>query len=126
RSGFLVVCLAVGGVTPALAATYRIGPGDLAGFAQLPGLKPGDLVEVAGGASYGPVVLKDSGAVDQKIVVRGLRVGGKRPVLMGDVNTLDVAGSHVVIEGFDITGGTSRCVFHRANDVVLRDSVIHD
>ena len=33
------------------------------------------------------------------------------------VNTLDVSGSHVTIEGFDITGGTSRCVFHRANDV---------
>src|SRR3954468_7661257 len=112
--------------SPARAATYQIGPGKLAGFAQLPALKPGDVVEVDGGASYGSVTLKTDGTADQKITIRGMRVGGKRPVLNGGVNTLDIASSHVVIEGFDITGGTSRCVFHRANDVTIRDTVIHD
>jgi hypothetical protein len=127
RALTIVVSASVAATTSsALAATYQIGPGQLSGFAQLPALKPGDVVEVAGGASYGAVTLKNDGTKDQKITFRGVRVGGKRPVLSGGVNTLDIGASHVVIEGFDITGGSSRCVFHRADDVVLRDSVIHD
>src|SRR4051812_10435698 len=127
-TGLTIVVSAFAAVitSPARAATYQIGPGKLAGFAQLPALKPGDVVEVDGGASYGSVTLKTDGTAAQKITIRGIRVGGKRPVLNGGVNTLDIASSHVVIEGFVITGGTSRCVFHRANDVTIRDTVIHD
>jgi MYXO-CTERM domain-containing protein len=117
---------AVAASQAAHAATYQIGPGKLAGFAQLPALQPGDVVEVDGNASYGSVTLKTNGTAEQKITIRGIRVDGKRPVLNGGVNTLDIASSHVVIEGFDITGGSSRCVFHRANDVTIRDTVIHD
>jgi hypothetical protein len=122
----VVSAFVAGAASQAHAATYQIGAGKLAGFAQLPALKPGDVVEVDGGASYGSVTLKNDGTADQKITFRGVRVGGKRPVLNGGVNTLDIGASHVVIEGFDITGGSSRCVFHRANDVTIRDTVIHD
>ena len=57
-------------------ATYQIGTGagKLPGFAQLPALKPGDVVEVDGGASYGPLLLKIDGTAAQKITVRGIRV----------------------------------------------------
>jgi hypothetical protein len=113
--------------SPALAATHQVGPGKpISTLSQLPALQPGDVVEIDGGASYGPMLVKANGTPAQKITIRGVRVGGKRPVLNGGTNTLDIAGSHVVIEGLDITGGSSRCVFHRANDVTLRDSVIHD
>jgi hypothetical protein len=122
----VVSAFVAGAASQAFGATYQIGPGKLAGFAQLPALKPGDVVEVAGGASYGAVTLKTDGSADQKITFRGIRVGGKRPVLNGGTNTLQIDSSHVVIEGFDITGGSSRCVFHHANDVTIRDTVIHD
>src|SRR4051794_13722750 len=117
RSGLTFVGLAalIGAAPSANAATYQVGPGKIAGFGQLPALRPGDVVEIEAGA-YGPLLVKDSGTAADKIVIRGLRAGGRRPVLSGGVNTLDISGSHVVIEGLDITGGTSRCVFHRAND----------
>jgi hypothetical protein len=30
------------------------------------------------------------------------------------------------MEGFEITGGSSRCVFHQSDDLTLRDVVVHD
>ena len=30
------------------------------------------------------------------------------------------------MEGFEITGGSSRCVFHQSDDLTLRDLVVHD
>jgi hypothetical protein len=56
----------------------------------------------------------------------GLRSGARRPVLAGGATTVELRGDHYLLEGFEITGGTSRCLFHHADDVRVRDVVIHD
>ncbi len=111
------------------AATYSIGPSrelrDLQAVAAR--LQPGDVVLVDGDATYpGDLLLRNDGAAGNKITIRGRRVAGKRPVLAGGRTTIEIRGSHYQIEGFELTGGAARCVFHHANDVTLADSVIHD
>jgi hypothetical protein len=118
------------------AETYRVGPGrthkNLQAVARI--LKPGDLVEVDGNVTYpGGVTFTRPGTAADPIVIRGLLVDGKRPVISGGTNTVhfrtDVIGSgadHYVMEGFEITGGSSRCVFHQSNELTLRDVVVHD
>jgi hypothetical protein len=124
-------CALAGALSPATAwaATYAVGPGrplpDLQAVARL--LKPGDRVEVDGGATYrGDVVLAAPGTAQAKITIVGVRAGGRRPVIQGGVNTIEIRGDHYVIEGLEITGGTSRCLFHHADDVTVRDTVVHD
>jgi MYXO-CTERM domain-containing protein len=128
----LAMGLAVGlaaGPRAALAATYAVGPGrphaDLQAVASL--LRPGDRVEVDGGAVYpGDVILREPGAPGAPITIAGRRVRGLRPVFAGGVTTLEVRGGHVVLEGLEITGGSARCLFHHADDVTVRDTVVHD
>jgi hypothetical protein len=109
--------------------TYQVGPGkpyaNLQAVASL--LKPGDVVQVYGGATYaGGVRLTRAGSASSKIKIVGVRVNGQRPVLAGGTNSIEFAGNHYVFEGFDVTGGTSRCVYHHAHDITIRDTVIHD
>jgi hypothetical protein len=110
------------------AATYQVGPGKT--YANLAAVAPvlaaGDVVEVTGDTTYSSVRFEKAGSQDKKITIRGIRVNGKRPVLSGGANTVEFAGNHYVMEGFDITGGSSRCVFHHAHDITLRDSVVHN
>jgi hypothetical protein len=55
-----------------------------------------------------------------------MRVNGLRPVISGGTNTVEFQQSdHVVFEGFDVTGGSSRCILQGSDDVTVRDSVIH-
>ncbi|WP_437809813.1 right-handed parallel beta-helix repeat-containing protein [Sorangium sp. So ce1078] len=113
----------------AAGTTYQVGPsrsyktiGDVADR-----LKPGDVVEVDGNATYsGNIRITKWGTPSAKITIRGKRVSGKRPVLKGGTNTIELNANHVVLEGFDVTGGTSRCVFHHGHDVTIRDTVVHD
>src|SRR4051812_34686024 len=75
--------------------TYEVGPGKA--FASLKDvatrLKPGDVVNLYGNATYaGDVNLTAAGTVASKITIHGVRVNGKRPVLSGGDNTLHVAG----------------------------------
>jgi hypothetical protein len=112
-----------------LAATYQVGPGKP--YATLnavaPKLLPGDVVEVMGDKVYtGGVLLSKAGTSTQKITIKGVRVNGKRPVLSGGTNTIEMAGNHNVLEGFDITGGTSRCLYHHGHEITVRDTVVHD
>jgi hypothetical protein len=121
---------------PLEATTYRVGPGrtykNLQAVAGL--LNPGDVVEVDGDATYpGDATFRRPGAAGNRIVIRGVRVNGRRPVLSGGTNTIhfrtDDIGSgadHYVLEGFEITGGSNRCVFHQADDLTLRDVAVHD
>jgi MYXO-CTERM domain-containing protein len=127
-----VLSVAVGVALTALAAkgratTYQLGPTrTYKTFAALPTLRPGDVVEVDGGATYASVVFDAPGTAAQKITVRGIPVGGQRPIISGGTNTVEVQGDHFVLDGFDLTGGSSRCFYHHADDVTLRNSVIHD
>src|SRR5690606_7729403 len=118
-------CLA----TPAfaLAATYTVGPSgrqytQLSTLVSNVNLEPGDVVLVDGGRTYsGNIVVgsNDSGAPGNPVTFRWNRaVGSSRPVLSGGSHTIKFQQSnHVVFEGFEVTGGTSSCIFSEAHDV---------
>lgn len=116
-------------VLPSLARadTYRLGTSAAADFrqlAELPTLAPGDVVELEGDLDYtGGHRFDDAGTAASPIVVRG--VGG-RPRIAGGTNTIEAAGNHYVFEQLDLSGGSSRCFFHHADDITIRDSVVHD
>src|SRR6185503_15326989 len=114
---------------PSFATTYQVGPSrtykTLGAVASM--LNPGDVVEVDGNATYaGGIVLGRAGAAGNPITVRGIRVNGQRPVLSGGTNTIEIQGDHYVLEGFDVTQGSFRCVYHHSDDVTMRDLVVHD
>jgi hypothetical protein len=111
-----------------LGTVYQVGPGkqytSLAQVASV--LKAGDRVEVQGGVTYGSVSFDKPGTAAAKITISGVKVNGKRPLISGGTNTVEMAGNHYVLEGFEITGGSSRCIFHHAHDITVRDVVVHD
>ncbi len=120
----------------ALGAEYFVGPSQpfqsLQALLDARNIAPGDIIHVEGAHTYnvgsGIVVREDDGGSGaQPVIIRGDRVNGRRPVLQGGSNTIKFQSSdHVVLEGFEITGGTSRCVFHDAHDVTLRDVLVHN
>jgi hypothetical protein len=114
------------------AATYRVGTSTDADFRQLselPALGPGDLVEIEGDLDYTGGVVFDfawDGTAAMPVTIRGLATGASRPRIVGGMNTIELQGDHYVLENLDISGGARRCVFHHADDITLRDSVVHD
>ncbi len=114
----------------ASAITYQVGPTrtykKLQDVAAL--LAPGDLVEVDGNATYpGDLIFTRPGTVVNKITIRGLRVNGLRPIISGGTNTIEFRLSdHYIFESFDVTGGSFRGIFHHADDITIRDTVVHD
>jgi hypothetical protein len=137
----LLVLLAL--ATPAQGATYSVGPGrtwpDLQAAFNAIDLAPGDVVEVDGGVTYdvaAPGIVMgagDGGAPGNPVLVRGLAVGGQRPILRGGTNTIEFRSSnHVVFEGFEVTGtgnttsGTFRCIYHHAHDITIRNVLVRD
>ena len=119
---------AIASVTTA-KADYVVGPGaqypSLSSVAGL--LKPGDVVDVLGDASYaGGVRFTQDGTAAKKIVIRGVPRNGKRPLVSGGKDGIEAGGDHYVFEGLEIAGATNRCFFHHADDVTLRDSLVRD
>lgn len=118
----------------ACSVTYQVGPtrphATLNALFAAVDLAGGDIVEVDGGLTYaGGVIVPqaDGGSPGNPVVIRGLRVNGQRPVLSGGTNTIEFRRSdHVVFEGFEVTGGSSRCVFVVAHGITLRDLLIRD
>jgi hypothetical protein len=113
----------------ALTPTYEVGPGKP--YANLQAvaskLKAGDVVNVYGGTPYsGDIRLTKSGTSTKPIKIMGIAVNGVRPVLSGGTTTIEFAGDHYLFQGFDVTGGSSRCVFHHADDITIHGAVIHD
>lgn len=115
----------------AAAATFTVGPGqqyaELADVTDLVG--PGDVVEVMGGATYqGDVIFfpEVSGEPASPVVVRGVPVDGQRPVIAGGDHGIVINASHFVLEGFEVTGASNICVVHKADDVTLRNLLVHD
>jgi MYXO-CTERM domain-containing protein len=131
---------AILGAAPAAADTLSVGPGKTyAGIADaMPKANPGDVIEVQGGNSYpGMIWLRDDqgGTKDKPVTIRGIKVDGKRPVLSGvgsgqyENIILLLNANHVVMESFEVIGDgsdTNYCVVHKADDVILRDFVIHN
>jgi hypothetical protein len=46
-------------------------------------------------------------------------------VIAGGVDTISAHADHYVFEGLDVTGGSRFCFFHHADDITLRDSIVH-
>src|ERR1044071_9521648 len=98
------------------AVTYQVGPTrtfkKLQDVASL--LNPGDVAEVDGNATYpGDLIFTRPGTDVSKITIRGIRVNGLRPVISGGTNTVEFRLSHhYVFEGFDVTGGSFRGIYH--------------
>ena len=124
---FVFACCYSG--SSAYAVTYQVGPTRTYTKLQdvAPFLAPGDLVEVDGNATYpGDLIFTRPGTAASKITIRGLRVNGLRPVISGGTNTVEFRLSdHYVFEGFDVTGGSFRGIYHHAHDITLRDCVVH-
>lgn len=129
-----VVGVTLFSMVPSLAhaATYRVGTSADADFRQLselPALGPGDLVEIEGDLEYTGGVVFDfawDGTAAMPVTIRGLGTGASRPRIVGGMNTIELQGDHYVLENLDVSGGSRRCVFHHADDITLRDSVVHD
>ncbi|SKC46055.1 Right handed beta helix region [Pseudoxanthomonas indica] len=120
----------------AAAATYTVGPSgrqytQLSTLFRSVNLAPGDIVEVDGNATYsGNIIVgdDDSGTAAAPVTIRWRRVAGaKRPILSGGTHTIKFEQSnHIVFEGFEVTGGSSTCIFSEAHNVTVRDAYIHD
>lgn len=117
---------------PLQARVFTVGPGRE--YAQLRDvftgndLAPGDVVSVDGGATYQSVVVgsNDAGSAAAPVVIRWSGTGAARPKLQGGTHTIKFErANHVVFEGFEVTGGTSTCIFNEAHDVTVRDVVVH-
>src|SRR5262245_54428828 len=79
------------GPSAAAAATYQVGPGkpyaDLQAVADM--LAPGDVVEVDGGVTYpGGVAFWNAGEPGNPITIRGIPIGGARPIIEGGGNAI--------------------------------------
>ncbi len=129
RLGIVLILLVTSSVN---AATYRVGPArsytTLAALFNAINVQAGDLIEVDGDATYSNVMIpaSASGTAVNPVTIRGIRINGKRPHISGGTNTVHFERSdHVVLEGFEITGGSSRCVFVHAHDITLRDLAVH-
>jgi hypothetical protein len=122
----IAVCCA----SPVCAMPYQVGPGktyqtlqEVAGL-----LEPGDVVEVAGDATYpGDVTLTKSGTAEHPITVRGLRRNGRRPVISGgEIGVHFAEANYYVFEGFEIEYASARGIRHRGAFNVIRDTYVHD
>ncbi len=122
------VLWAAAALSPLVAETFLVGPArTYTQINQVAGLlDPGDLVLVDGDSTYSAALLFRNGTEALPITLRGVRINGNRPRLSGGANTIEVQSNWTVVEGFEITGGASRCFYHHAHEVTLRDSEVHD
>lgn len=116
-------------VTTAYASTYQVGPTrnhtQLEQFEEA--LAPGDVVEIDGDTTYtGDVWLEAYGTEAAPVIIRGITVNGKRPVISGGDYTLMLKGGHYIVENVEITGGAEVCLFQKAENLVLRNSLVTD
>ena len=120
------------------AITYQVGPTrtytSLQEVTSL--LNPGDTVEVDGDTTYpGGVAFSREGSPTAKIHIKGIKVNGNRPIISGGTNTVAFqtpspysgpGADHYIFEGFEVTGGTSRGIYHQADDLTIRDVIVRD
>lgn len=98
-------------------------------------LGPGDTVFVDGDHTYqGDVSFTEPGTQDQKIAIIGVRINGNRPTVSGGTNTVafispwpyENGADHYIFQGFEVTGGSSRGIYHQSDDLTIRDVLVRD
>lgn len=116
--------------------------------ALLPGLRPGDVVDVrplASGQPYPPIKFRTAGESQRPIILRGVRVNGSLPRISGysqDVGgTLKFEGSHhMVLDSFEVTNGANPltntdpqasrragyCIAHQARYITIKNTRVFD
>ena len=124
----LTTLIMLGTAGTARSETYKVGPGakysslrDIAGK-----LSPGDIVELRGDATYPSALFTKHGQRNKPITIQGTTVNGRRPIITGGRDTIEAAGDHYIFDNIEITGGEFRCFFHRADNITLRNVIIHD
>jgi len=121
----------------ARATVYQVGPSRQ--YAALQDvvnlLNPGDTALVDGNHTYaGGVSFRRAGSAQLPIVIKGVRISGNRPIISGGTNTVAfISGDpytngadHYVFEGFEVTGGSSRGIYHQADDLTIRDVLVRN
>jgi hypothetical protein len=90
-------------------------------------LVPGDTVYVDGNTTYpGSLNLPVSGTPEKRITIRGKKVDGKRPVVNGGLYGIHIEGSYYTFEGFEVTGTTHAGIGDFADEIIIRDFIMHD
>jgi hypothetical protein len=137
RFAHVAVALLILSSGAARGTTYLVGPGrqyqTLQQVAAL--LNPGDSVIVDGNETFpGGVSFRRGGTQQDRIVIKGIRVGGNRPIISGgsdgvhfrtDFPYTGPGADHYTFEGFEVTGATNRGIFHQSKDLILRDVLVH-
>ncbi|NIO27681.1 MAG: hypothetical protein GTO29_03905 [Candidatus Latescibacteria bacterium] len=115
--------------TTSAGNVYLVGPNRAyTSIQQVVGLLiPGDLVLVDGGNTYsGGVIFSRAGSAAQPITIRGVKVSGNRPVIDGGTDVVEFNMNHYVFESFEIRNAGFRGLYHHANDITIRDCIVHD
>jgi chitodextrinase len=108
--------------------TYLVGPGrTYTSIQQVEAiLEPGDLVLVDGDEVYtGGVTFSNAGTPGEPITIRGVKVNGVRPVIEGGNNVVEFDRNNYIFEGFEIRNAGFRGLYHHADNIVVRDCVVH-
>jgi hypothetical protein len=126
---------------PTPTATFQVGPTRTFKTLQavMNQLKPGDIVDLDGDATYPSVQFTAAGTSAKPILIRGTLVNGKRPIIQGYAQNSGFAAvkfvdsDHVVFENLEITNGANAdrtvptaCVFNQAHEVTLRRVKVRD
>ena len=122
------------------AATLEVGPD--ARYTTIDDamadVQPGDVVEVQGDQTYNGTITfrpEHGGKAGNPVTVRGILVNGHRPRLTGsgpgeyDEMVVLLNANHFVLESFEVDGDgddSASCIVNKADDVLLRDLVVHD
>ncbi|HYF62874.1 MAG TPA: right-handed parallel beta-helix repeat-containing protein [Herpetosiphonaceae bacterium] len=123
---------------PSTAPTYEVGPGKP--YRQLHELinvlKPGDRVFVYGNGStpyQGGVRFTRPGTVSDPIIIRGIAVNGRRPIISfgssSSINsTIEFNADNYIFENFEATGtGTNaKVLYHHAANTLIRDTLVYN
>ncbi len=124
--GLAALTVSLACTSVAAAKTHRVSD-DEALYIATRSVKPGDVIEVMGGKTYkGEIYIKLPGTKEQPITMRGISVDGKRPIVKGGEYSVEIANPHWVFENIEFTGASYKCIFVTADDIVLRDLVVHD
>lgn len=115
------------GAHPAL---YAVGPTrPYARLQQVASpLNPGDTVLIDSDVLYaGGITFSRAGTPRNRIVMRGIKVNGIRPVIESGTNAVSFidAGTCYTLEGFEIRNASVRGIYHQAGDLIVRNVVVH-